>query len=92
MTLAVKALNILANNPEAIGKLCDYVGAMPNLEMKTMGGLVWWEDLANVNGWRIQRHKLFGNCRILDSNDVRKAWGGEEAMTKAFQMLLRAYE
>ena len=92
LELAMKALTILARNPELIGRLCDYIGEMPNIEMKTMGGLVWWEDLVNVEGWRVQRNKLFGNCRILDPNNVRKAWGGEEVIVGAFQRLLDNYK
>lgn len=88
LELAVKSLTILARNPELIGRVCDYIGEMPNIEMKTMGGLVWWEELANANGWRLQQNKLFGNFRILDPNNVRKAWGGEEAIVIAFEQLV----
>ncbi len=88
--LVQSALIILASDPKAIGRLCDYFGQMPNIEMKTMGGLVWWEDLANVEGWRVQKNKLFGNCRILDPQDIRRAWGGEKAMVQAFEKLVES--
>jgi hypothetical protein len=55
--------------------------------MPTMGGHIFWTEIANVNGWRLQRNKVFGNCRILDPDDVRRAWGGENAMLKAFETL-----
>ena len=87
--LLVAALTALAKDPQMIGRLCTFMGDMPNIEMTTQGGKVWWSDVASVQGWRMQRHKMFGNCRILDPNNVRKAWGSEEAMMQAFQRMLQ---
>lgn len=38
---------------------------------KTMGGKVWWTDVKNRNGWRIQRNLISGHYRLLDSNNGR---------------------
>ncbi len=49
----------------------------PNLEMPTMGGEVFYEDIVELDGWRIQQHKLAGlksHYRVLDENDVRRMW------------------
>ena len=61
--------------------------SMPNFPLPTMGGHVFWNELANVNGWRLQKNMVTGHCRILDPDDVRRAWGGAEAMLKALTAL-----
>jgi len=85
--LAIRVLTRIAEDPQTIGKILEDMGKMPNIPMPTMGGHVFWTDIANVNGWRLQRNRLFGNCRIIDPDDVRRAWGGETAMLKAFEAL-----
>ncbi|AFY99529.1 hypothetical protein [Calothrix sp. PCC 6303] len=85
--LAIRTLTRIAEDPQIIGRILEELGEMPNISMPTMGGHIFWTEIANVNGWRLQRNKVFGNCRILDPNDVRRAWGGENAMLKAFETL-----
>ena len=63
--------------------------SMPNFQIPTMGGHVFWNELANVNGWRLQKNMFTGHCRILDPDDVRRAWGGEDALTKALRQLAK---
>jgi pimeloyl-ACP methyl ester carboxylesterase len=46
-----------------------------NIKTKTYGGLQFWTDLHYVGGWRIQRNATTGHCRLLDSQNVRHAWG-----------------
>ncbi len=82
------------NNIEAVFKALAAAGdalkklpSMPTVQMKTMGGKVFWRDLANVNGWRLQKNIIVGTCRILDPDDVRRAWGGEEAMMNDLKKL-----
>ena len=58
---------------------------MPNLELPTMGGKYFWTDLAENNGWRVQKHKITGHCRVLDDRNYRRAWGGEEAIMNFFR-------
>ena len=84
-----KSLLVIAKNPELLGKLLEHLGSMPNIEMGTKGGKIFWDDLAEVDGWRLQQNKVFKNCRLLDPNDVRKAWGGESAMKKAFENIVK---
>jgi hypothetical protein len=85
--LAIRVLTRIAQDPQMIGKLLEQMGSMPNLPTPTMGGPVFWIDVANIDGWRLQKNLVFGNCRIIDPNDVRRAWGGESAMLKAFKSL-----
>ena len=52
---------------------------LPNLPVPTAGGQQMWTDIAWRDGWRVQRHVWTGHARLLDENDVRRAWGSESA-------------
>lgn len=52
----------------------------PNIPMKTGGGKVFWEVLEKRGSYRLQKNMLFDNCRILDADDIRVAWGEEGPM------------
>ena len=73
------------------GEIIDLLrrASMPNIPTATMGGHVFWNDLAECNGWRLQKNMITQHCRILDSNDVRRAWGGDDAMEKFFGKILK---
>lgn len=58
---------------------------MPNIPMPAMDGDIFWKNLKVCNGWRLQRNTEFGNCRILDPNNVRRAWGSLESVTRLFE-------
>ena len=60
-----------------------------NLEMKVMDAGVWWEQLDENKGWKLQKNKLTGHCRILNPNRVRVAWGSETSMRDSFAKILR---
>lgn len=53
--------------------------AFLNLKLPTLGGRQFWGDVYYCRGWRIQHHVHTGHYRLLDPNDVRQAWGTEEA-------------
>lgn len=55
----------------------------PNLPFPTAGGGELWATLADWWGWRVQENVLTGHVRILDPEDVRKAWGPEEQLLPA---------
>lgn len=78
----VKALAAIALNPDIISKF-----SMPNVNFPTMGGILFWNDIANVNGWRMQQNTITQHIRILDPQDVRRAWGGMEAMERIFERI-----
>ncbi len=46
-----------------------------NLPTKTLGGKQYWGDERLYGGWRIQQNVLTGHYRLLDKQDVRRAWG-----------------
>ena len=59
-------------------------GLMPNIKFPTMGGEVFWTDLAEYNGWRVQQNSFTKHCRILDPENIRIAWGGEDKIIELF--------
>ena len=89
LKLATDALKFLAANREALGNLLNSLDCtMPNIKTKTMGGKIFWDTIVEADGWKMQKNKLFGNCRILNSENVRVAWGGQDAIESAFRLLL----
>ena len=68
--------------------LADMLPLMPNIEMPTMGGKVWWTNLAEYNGWKVQQNKLTHHCRILDDKDNRRAWGSEATIQDLFETIV----
>lgn len=80
--ILVDALMQIVANPSILDNI-----SLPNINFPTMGGHVFWNNLAEYNGWRIQQNTLTQHCRILDPNDIRRAWGGMEAMEKLFKRL-----
>ena len=86
--IATHALTKIASDPQAIGRVLDSLdSSMPNIETQTIGGEIFWHTISNVDGWRLQENFIFGNCRILDPQDCRQAWGGKRAILKAFEQL-----
>ena len=85
LEIARATLSLLITLPEQLKGL----PSLPNLNCPTIGGYFWWNDLSEVNGWSVQRNNITGHCRILDANDVRRAWGGEYAIMDLFNKLLK---
>lgn len=80
------ALAAISVNPDALDKflkLLDKEISMPNIPMPTMGGEVFWNTLAEYNGWRLQQNMFTHHARILDNNNVRIAWGTINGMKRA---------
>lgn len=46
-----------------------------NWPLKTTGGMQFWTDWKNVGGWRIQENSKTGHFRLVDNQDIRRAWG-----------------
>lgn len=62
--------------------------AMPNIPMKTMGGEVFWTNIEECQGWKLQRNGFTGHYRILDPDNIRRAWGSERAMENLFNKFI----
>lgn len=69
--------------------ICMELGDCPNIEFPTNGGGVLWKELNRKNGWRLQYNCLTGLSRILDENNIRKAWGSPDVMSEKFKRLTR---
>jgi len=61
--------------------------SMPNIPFPTFGGPIWWNELAEYKGWRLQQNMITHHCRILDPHNIRRAWGGKDAMKELFEEL-----
>ena len=49
----------------------------PNMQLPTMGGNVWYDNIFEVDGWRLQQHRTAGlqsHYRFLNPENVRAAW------------------
>lgn len=84
-------LKLISLNPKLIGQLCELIGEMPNIDFPTMGGHFCWDTLVEVNGWKVQKNKFMDNCRLLDKENIRRAWGSESKMKLALATLSNSY-
>jgi hypothetical protein len=64
--------------------LRDFPISLPNLPMPTLGGFVFWDDVAEIRGWRMQRNIFTGHWRLLDPKNMRYAWGTNEKLVDIF--------
>lgn len=56
----------------------------PTLEGPVADSGVWWEVLEEAAGWKLEKNKVTGHCRILNPASCRTAWGPEVQMRAAF--------
>ena len=90
MVNLVSALAALSAAPTLVRQLNEILDSeisLPNVPLPTMGGQMVWDTLAEANGWRLQQNELTKHCRILDPDDVRRAWGTKNGMMKALETL-----
>jgi hypothetical protein len=81
-----KGLSIVASGD------IDYLLAnspMPNILFPTMGGEVFWNDLASAKGWRVQQNVFTNHCRVLNPDNWRFAWGSEDNILRLFRLIIR---
>ena len=68
--------------------ILDMELSLPNIPLPTMGGEVFWNTLVEYNGWKLQQNMLTHHARILNSEDVRIAWGTINGMTKTMDRMV----
>ena len=83
-------LKIIVANPNAAIELLNKELSMPNIPTPTMGGEVFWKELAEFNGWKLQQNMITQHARILRPDNVRVAWGTVNGMYKALDRLVES--
>ena len=78
-------LKVMDNNAVDYIELAD----CPNIEFPTNGGSLVWKNTKKRNGWKLQYNYVTGLSRILDENNIRKAWGSSVVMEEKFKRLTR---
>ena len=73
--LVLTAITICTSIPAAAEPFDMSLPNPLNLETKTLGGKQYWRDEHLDLNWRIQRNVLSGHYRLLDGDNVRRAWG-----------------
>ncbi len=61
----------------------------PTFEGHVMDAEIWWNVLEVESGWKLEKNKITGHCRILDPKKTRVAWGREADMRAAFAKVLK---
>jgi len=49
---------------------------------KTMGGYIWWKNLSEYNGYRLQQNAISQHFRILDTHNYRLLSTFDESIAK----------
>jgi len=49
--------------------------SLPHIPLPTHGGKFVWQDVYIYADWRIQKNVLTGHHRLLDTYNIRRAWG-----------------
>jgi len=57
----------------------------PGVEGHVMDSEIWWTVLDSFRGWKLEKNKVTGHCRIIDPDKLRTAWGRESEMRAAFE-------
>jgi len=61
----------------------------PNAALPVRAQSPSWADVRQAAGYRIQRHRLFGYCRLLDPANVRLGWGSRQYCEELLDRRLR---
>lgn len=76
---------LVAGSAGVLTILGTRAGERPNTLMPTLGGAQFWNDEKLHGGWRVQRNILTDHCRLLDADDVRRAWGEQSECAQALE-------
>jgi pimeloyl-ACP methyl ester carboxylesterase len=58
-----------------------------NVPLPTLGGAQLWTDHDYRSGYRIQQNAVTKHWRLLDPNNIRRAWGSRSDVDEALQQL-----
>ena len=80
----LNTINRILGGEEPSGKVMVPQG-FPGVEGHVMDSEIWWTVLDSSGGWKLEKNKVTGHCRIIDPDKLRKAWGRESEMRAAFE-------
>ena len=83
----LEAFSLGAEVSDDLMKIIESESSLPNIPFPTMGGLVFWRNIAEFNGGKFQQNMITQHARILDSNDVRIAWGTVDEMSRIMEKM-----
>ena len=69
-------------------KILDAELSLPNIPLPTMDKEVFWDNLAEYKGWKLQQNMITRHARIIDSNNIRIAWGTINGMMKVMDRMV----
>jgi len=65
------------------------VGDCPNIELPVNADPVFWKVIKQKVGWQLQANYLTRLYRIVDDNNIRRAWGSSAVMEEKCKRLTR---
>ena len=64
---------------------------LPTIEGQCLNNKHWWivsDEIETCYGkWELQRHKVFGNFRIVDPRNITRCWGTQKMVIPVFEKL-----
>jgi len=64
---------------------------LPTIEGQCLNNKHWWivsDEIETCYGkWELQRHKVFGNFRIIDPRNITRCWGTQKMVIPVFEKL-----
>lgn len=83
-----KIATLLSSNPSTVLSIFEEELSMPNLPVHVVDGEVFWQTLAECDGWKLQQNMMFRQARILNREGVRIAWGTVNGMEKTLDRMV----
>ena len=85
----IGGLGLVPELLEQISKISKSEISLANIPWKVANGGIFWKNLAEYNGLQLQVNICSHHARILDSDDIRIAWGSLRGMEKIFDAIIR---
>lgn len=58
-----------------------------NIDLPVINAHIFWETQKECEGWELQVNTITEHARIIDSRDIRRAWGAKSDMEKCFDYI-----
>lgn len=85
----LKVLSMESKRSKELLNILEAELALPNIPTPTMGGEVFWNTIAEYNGYKFQQNMFTHHARILNSDNVRIAWGTYNGMERAMNRIAK---